>query len=658
MHALVAGRDDAPARVRGAALPGGDDPAGAGDDRHERKHVVGLELRLDHQIVVAGGGQQIGVASAAVAQKPHRLFASAEGLTVVRIHQQWAGREQDRLGEIGAGAHPQIAFSSRAAVARPSAVAAEALAGEGLVHHAEHRFARAQQGDQRAPGRHAGDEGFRPVDGIEHPDIFRVGALLAVFLADDAMIRKRSADERAHRRFGRVIGGGDGIEAAGAALVLDAERGAEERQGGLGRHGGELLHGRWKVDPRHVAGPSPALPFDLPKTGMSGNRPRRLVGPAAPCEVALPARARPVKGRVHEHSKRHAHRHFRRRHHARRHARLDLHRQPVPAQFGWRHRAQPGGGSRPFTGRDRSLVEHLLFGVRRRPDSARHGARPIRPADLSGGRRRDHGRRRRRVRVRRKPRGSDRRPGAAGLGTGGLVCGLARRLPPAVSTRSLCHARRPAGWDRDAGSAPGHGSARLFDRDDRVRGSFLGVAAVTFLIGLLIALVVKDDAGCARSRETLRESLSGILAVLRTPSVGRLFVMNLVAYSTFGLIVGLWGGPYLTHIYGYDLEQRGSFLLIPALTQIVGSMLWGPLDRLTGSHKRPVLVGAGATAAALCYLALVGTLTPFALVAWFAAFGFLSAYVPVLVAHGKALFSPHQVGRGLTVLNMGTMGGT
>ena len=187
------------------------------------------------------------------------------------------------------------------------------------------------------------------------------------------------------------------------------------------------------------------------------------------------------------------------------------------------------------------------------------------------------------------------------------------------------------------------------------RGSFLGVAAVTFLIGLLIALVVKDNAASARSRETLRESLSGILAVLRTPSVGRLFVMNLVAYSTFGLIVGLWGGPYLTHIYGYDLEQRGSFLLIPVLTQIVGSMLWGPLDRLTGSHKLPVLVGAVATAAALGYLA---TLTPFMLVAWFAAFGFLSAYGPVLVAHGKALFSPHQVGRGLTVLNMGTMGGT
>jgi MFS family permease len=189
------------------------------------------------------------------------------------------------------------------------------------------------------------------------------------------------------------------------------------------------------------------------------------------------------------------------------------------------------------------------------------------------------------------------------------------------------------------------------------RGSFLAVGVCTALIGLLIALVLKDD-GRARGRhETLRESWYGIAAVLRTPSVGRLFVMNLVMYSTFGLIVGLWGGPYLTHIYGYSLEARGSFLLIPVLTQILGSMLWGPMDRLTGSHKLPVLVGAGATAAALGYLALAGTLTPVMLVTWFALFGLVSAFGPVLIAHGRALFSLHQVGRGLTVLNMGSMGG-
>ena len=60
---------------------------------------------------------------------------------------------------------------------------------------------------------------------------------------------------------------------------------------------------------------------------------------------------------------------------------------------------------------------------------------------------------------------------------------------------------------------------------------------------------------------------------------------------------------------------------------------------------------------ALGYLALVGPLSPVMLVAWFAVFGFVSAFGPVLIAHGKALFSLHQVGRGLTVLNMGSMGG-
>jgi MFS family permease len=191
------------------------------------------------------------------------------------------------------------------------------------------------------------------------------------------------------------------------------------------------------------------------------------------------------------------------------------------------------------------------------------------------------------------------------------------------------------------------------------RNSFLVVGAFTFVVALLIAVVLRDDEPAAGSaRENWRESLSGILAVMRTPSVGRLFAMNLVVYSSFGLVVGLWGGPYLAHIYGYGLEERGNFLLIPVLTQIVGSILWGPLDRLAGGHKLPVLVGAGATAGALFYLALAGTLTPLMLVVWFAAFGFVAAFGPLLIAHGKALFPPHQVARGLTVLNMGSMGGT
>jgi predicted MFS family arabinose efflux permease len=191
------------------------------------------------------------------------------------------------------------------------------------------------------------------------------------------------------------------------------------------------------------------------------------------------------------------------------------------------------------------------------------------------------------------------------------------------------------------------------------RASFLLVAAVTALIALVLAVVVKDDdtAPAHGRRETFGESLAGVIEVFRIPSIGRLFVMNMVVYSSFAMLVGLWGGPYLTHVYGFSLEQRGSFLLVLVLAQIVGSLLWGPTDRLAGGYKLPVLLGAGTTAAALAYLAAVGTLGRAALVTWLAVFGLLSAYGVVLIAHGKALFPSHLVGRGLALLNMASMGG-
>jgi MFS family permease len=194
------------------------------------------------------------------------------------------------------------------------------------------------------------------------------------------------------------------------------------------------------------------------------------------------------------------------------------------------------------------------------------------------------------------------------------------------------------------------------------RNSFVVVAAFTALIGLLLAAVVRDGGPPASDRGenwrmAWRESVSGMVAVTRTPSVGRLFAMHLVLYSPFALVVGLWGGPYLAHVYGYSLEDRGSMLLIPAVGQIVGLIAWGPMDRVLGSHKLPVLIGAGGTAAALGWLAAVGAPSAPVLMLWLAVFGFVSAFGPVLIAHGKALFVPHQVGRGLTLLNMGSMGG-
>jgi MFS family permease len=192
------------------------------------------------------------------------------------------------------------------------------------------------------------------------------------------------------------------------------------------------------------------------------------------------------------------------------------------------------------------------------------------------------------------------------------------------------------------------------------RATFMVVGALTLLGGLLVAIVVRDGAPAAATPhrlETLRESLGGVVAVLRTPSVGHLFLMHWTAYASFALLVGLWGAPYLTDVHGYDLKARGELLLLPVIAQIVGSLLWGPMDRALGSYKLPVFVGAGLTALTLFVLALLGTLAFIPLVAWLVALGFFTAYTPVMMAHGKSLFPAHLVGRGITLLNVGTMGG-
>ena len=111
------------------------------------------------------------------------------------------------------------------------------------------------------------------------------GIVGAEFLADHAMLGKRPLDQRAHRRFGGAVGGGHRIEAAGAALVFEAEtfgaeRAAEKRPDGLARNGGELVHECREVDRRHAA-PS-AVAVRVPELWPNGNRGRDLIGVRQP----------------------------------------------------------------------------------------------------------------------------------------------------------------------------------------------------------------------------------------------------------------------------------------------------------------------------------------------------------------------------------------
>jgi hypothetical protein len=102
-----------------------------------------------------------------------------------------------------------------------------------------------------APDRKPRDEGFGAVDRIQHPDIFGVLALAAEFLADNAVLGEIGLDQAPHHRLRRAVGFGHRIKIMVDALVVDAERGAKERQDGFPGGGREAADEGCEIDDRH-----------------------------------------------------------------------------------------------------------------------------------------------------------------------------------------------------------------------------------------------------------------------------------------------------------------------------------------------------------------------------------------------------------------------
>jgi MFS family permease len=192
------------------------------------------------------------------------------------------------------------------------------------------------------------------------------------------------------------------------------------------------------------------------------------------------------------------------------------------------------------------------------------------------------------------------------------------------------------------------------------RSSFLVVAVVAAIVGVFVYVVARDDPpGVKRpkSSESMIEAFAGLKDVVRLRSYMYVFVMQFAGYATFLTIFGLWAGPYLAHVYGYDLDQRGNVLFIMAGTHLISSAVWGPADRLFKSYKIPTSIAATMTVCSLLWLAIVGKPSETALMVWFVVFGIFASSTAIITAHGRSLLPPQFVGRGLTVLNLATMGG-
>jgi MFS family permease len=93
------------------------------------------------------------------------------------------------------------------------------------------------------------------------------------------------------------------------------------------------------------------------------------------------------------------------------------------------------------------------------------------------------------------------------------------------------------------------------------------------------------------------------------------------------------------------------------LAQVIGSVFWGPMDRVFGRYKPPVLIAVTLVLASLVLLALLGNPPPPVLLVLLAVLGFSTGLTSLIMGQAKMLVPPHLLGRSFTLLNIGPMGG-
>ncbi len=183
------------------------------------------------------------------------------------------------------------------------------------------------------------------------------------------------------------------------------------------------------------------------------------------------------------------------------------------------------------------------------------------------------------------------------------------------------------------------------------RGTLGGLAMLSALVAAGIFASVRDP-------ERVESAVKGsVLDILKMPVIWLILPLMLVNYAPAATMRGLWIGPYLADVFGLSTVQIGQATLVMGAAMIAGTLCYGPLDRLLGTRKWVVAGGSLGSIVALVWLLVAIDTSPVLSVALLAVIGFLGAYFPVIIAHGRAFIPAHLVGRGVTLLNLFVIGG-
>ncbi|MFO8165568.1 MAG: MFS transporter [Desulfatiglandales bacterium] len=199
------------------------------------------------------------------------------------------------------------------------------------------------------------------------------------------------------------------------------------------------------------------------------------------------------------------------------------------------------------------------------------------------------------------------------------------------------------------------------------RNAFLLISLIHLVITLWIYMAVNDSPDeyqkenefHLREKEWVKESMGGILSVLRLPSFWLIALAAFVRYGTYISIAGLWAGPYLEHVYHIPLVERGKILMLFPLGFLLGGPLLGFLsDRVFSNRKFVALLAMGFYTVFFLPLTNYFPLPSLSMVAGIFFFiGFLTSCGNIMYANIKELLPSSISGTGMSAVNFFTMAG-
>jgi sugar phosphate permease len=183
----------------------------------------------------------------------------------------------------------------------------------------------------------------------------------------------------------------------------------------------------------------------------------------------------------------------------------------------------------------------------------------------------------------------------------------------------------------------------------------LGGAALALVALAILALVRDAPPGHpyhARAHERLHDTVKGFGPILATRQVWGIIALAFSAFAVQIAVRGLWGGPYLADVLGFDAIARGNVLLAMSAAGTLGAVVFGWLEAKGVPRLALILYGTFTVIGTYALFAALPGPGAAATTVLFVLVGLSGPCTILLLAHARALFPDHLTARAITTVNV------